>query len=139
MATSTNKAKNFFDQRKKAIPTTTVINAAANTPPPANTAPIPVPPKKQASGKKSIALLIEEDEKILRVEMPEYLKNFIMANNFASTAKINANIPVEIDNKLQIALLQLKSKYGLNNRQINKTVLLAYIIDKALREDELFK
>jgi hypothetical protein len=145
MAKSTNKAKIFFASRQKATPTTTVVNAAADTDktpkkrdtktevppttPPIQSEPISsVPTKEQASGKK-----VE-----VAAELPKDLKNFIEQNDFTLSGKINTNIPIEIDNRLQIALLQLKGKYRLNNRQINKTILISYIIDKVLRNDEFF-
>jgi hypothetical protein len=152
MAKSTNKAKSFFEQRKKATPTKNVVEIAAKgvsslltdvdiIPKQDPVPPVPVLPiqtntipeqiiQKQASGKK--------EEKVLPAEMPEDLKKFIETNNFTTSAKVSANIPVEFDNKLQIALLGFKRKYGLNNRQMNKTILLSYIIEKTLREDELF-
>ncbi|MDR1544666.1 MAG: hypothetical protein LBS50_09755 [Prevotellaceae bacterium] len=135
MAKSTQKAKDFFEQRKTAIKTSTIVAAAANKETKDNNKSIIVPnvppkpePINKASGKK---------EAVLSSELPEDLKNFIEQNNFLS-GKISTQISIETDNNLQISLLQLKRKYRLNNRQINKTILLSYIVDKALREDELF-
>jgi hypothetical protein len=147
MATSTNKAKNFFEQRKNATKTATIVEAAATTTE-KQTAAKALSPKPQG-----LQLLLDSEKNDTTTEittqkkatgkktsmpalLPPELKNFIETNDFES--KINVNLPVEIDNKAQIALLQLKSKYGLNNRQMNKTVLLSYIIDKALRENKLF-
>jgi hypothetical protein len=139
MATSTNKAKSFFEQRKNATKTAIIIEAAATAtekqikpPEPRkeenNVISVPTTTQKKAIGKKI---------SLPAVPIPSDLKNFIEKNNFAN--KINVNLPIEIDNKLQIALLHLKSKYALNNRQMNKTVLLSYIIDKMLQEDEFFR
>jgi hypothetical protein len=141
MAKSTNKAKDFFAQRKTATPTATIVEKAAQKTTDKKPTTLqklieekdntPIIEKKtiqQASGEKNVPL----------PELPEDFSKFIMANNFISAAKINANIPIEIDNKLQLALMQIKNKYKLRHRQINKYILLTYIIDKALREDAIF-
>jgi hypothetical protein len=133
MATSTNKAKNFFEQRKNAAKTATIVEAAAATEEKIETATTnEVTTQKKASGEK-----ISNPTPTAAVPVPPDLKNFIETINYDN--KININLPVKIDNRLQITLLQLKSKYGLNNRQMNKTVLLSYIIDKMLREDKFFE
>ena len=160
MATSTNKAKSFFEQRKNATKTSTIVEAAAaateeKIEPKASTI---VETAATATEKETKVLLPEPQgvEQPLKKEnddvgaipqkkatgekistpVPPDLKKFIETINYDN--KINVNLPVEIDNRLQIALLRLKSKYALNNRQMNKTVLLSYIIDKMLREDEFF-
>jgi hypothetical protein len=139
MATSTNKAKSFFEQRKNATKTATIVDAAAETGRKIET----IPPKPQglepllnSENNDIIATKMMTQKKALgeKRSVPLDLKNFIETTKI--TNKINVNIPIEIDNKLQVTLLQLKSKYSLNNRQINKTILLSYIISKALREDE---
>ncbi|MDR0619843.1 MAG: hypothetical protein LBG17_08105 [Bacteroidales bacterium] len=140
MAKSTSKAKDFFAQRQKATPTQQIVESAAKkdekivpveVPPDPTSATIPITQTNTMSEQQQKALG-KKEEKVL----PENLKKFIEKINFDS--KINVNLPVEIDSRLQIALLHLKAKYALNNRQMNKTVLLSYIIDKTLREDEFF-
>jgi hypothetical protein len=143
MATSTNKAKSFFEQRKNAIKTATIVEAAAATATEKQIKTKALPePQKEENNVISIPITTQEKatgEKISSpaVPIPSDLKNFIEKNNFVN--KINVNLPIEIDNKLQIALLQLKAKYALNNRQMNKTVLLSYIVDKMLQEDDFFR
>jgi hypothetical protein len=114
---------------------TDVDNIPEQTPVPPTPAQANIIPEqitqKQASGKK--------EEKVLPAEMPEDLKKFIETTNFITSAKVSSNIRVEFDNKLQMALLGFKRKYGLNNRQMNKTILLSYIIAKTLREDKIFE
>jgi hypothetical protein len=142
MAKSTKKATNFFEQRKNATKTAVIVNKAAAT----GTRKNKTLELLLSSDNQESAASMEQDVKasgkkvdVTLPSMPTDLKKFIEQNHFTSSGKINANLPVEIDNRLQIAVLQLKNKYGLNNRQINKTILLSYIVDKALLEDELFK
>jgi hypothetical protein len=149
MATSTNKAKNFFEQRKKATPTKDVVEIAAKTSPPIpsnldsnvipdqNPALLSAPTQIDTVPKQEKASREKISNQVVTVPIPPDLKNFIETINYNN--KINVNLPIEIDNKLQLALLQIKSKYALNNRQMNKTVLLSYIIDKALQENDFFE
>jgi hypothetical protein len=149
MASSTNKAKSFFEQRKNAAKTATIVEAAAATEEKIETKEtktaksqgidrLLADPKENKVTNEIIIQKKALGEKISNsaVPVPPDIKNFIETINCNN--KINVNLPIEIDNKLQIALLRIKSKYGLNNRQMNKTVLLSYIIDKILREDEFF-
>jgi hypothetical protein len=138
MAKSTSKAKDFFAQRQKATPTQQVVENAATKD--EKTVPVeaPIPtsttiPQTNIISEQTQKALGKERGEVLPSELPEDLKNFIAKSDF-STSKINTNIPVEIDSRLQIALLRLKSKYRLNNRQMNKTILLSYIIDKMLQD-----